>query len=609
MLSCALKMFLLLLGAALLGYLLSWLLNRLRQSKLERDIADQKIAYGKLKTDHDMYVANLNILQNKFSHSEEHANNLGLQLSDATGKLNSLKGDFGLLLNEKNRLSTSLDEQKAQTAADLSAAQRNYQELQVKYKNDLDTLNAKFGALNDEKDQIVVLAAKERDTLNRQVMALDADKLNLSASVNQLRADLDKATAAQKKLQGDYDTLNLSFGSKTNQIAALEEDKTGLLAKIAAIGISVEALTSEKNSVQAQHDNLLANYSTVKANIDALNTQLLGLAEQKDTLQVQYNALLADHYDDNNKINVLNAQLLGLAEQKDTLQVQYNALLADHYDDNNKINVLNAQLLGLAEQKDTLQVQYNALLADHYNDNNKINALTARLTELSEQNEVVPPVTEVAVLVEDPVAPPTELQGGGEEEEVLNRIRQKASLIDFGRIGFAAADERDKLTLLKGVGDFIEKKLHALGIYTFRQIANFTPEDEETVNEAIEFFAGRIRRERWKEQSADLVTLRNNGISLTETSEDELTLSRIRLKADRINFERIGRALPEQADDLRIIKGIGDFIQLKLNTLGIYTFAQMTNLNENDRELVANCIEVPAGRIRDWALQAAELMK
>lgn len=94
-------------------------------------------------------------------------------------------------------------------------------------------------------------------------------------------------------------------------------------------------------------------------------------------------------------------------------------------------------------------------------------------------------------------------KGKESEAEVLERVKAKAESLDFATIGTASADEKDDLKLIKGIGPFIEKKLHALGIYTFRQVANFTEEIEDKVNEAIEFFPGRIRRDKWSAQAKD----------------------------------------------------------------------------------------------------------
>ncbi len=92
-----------------------------------------------------------------------------------------------------------------------------------------------------------------------------------------------------------------------------------------------------------------------------------------------------------------------------------------------------------------------------------------------------------------------------EEEIALKRIKEKAKDINFERIGTASEDEKDDLKVISGIGPFIEKKLNILGIYTYRQIANFTEEDREKVNEAIEFFPGRIMRDDWIGQAKKLM--------------------------------------------------------------------------------------------------------
>lgn len=92
-----------------------------------------------------------------------------------------------------------------------------------------------------------------------------------------------------------------------------------------------------------------------------------------------------------------------------------------------------------------------------------------------------------------------------DNDVVLQRIKTRALELDFNRIGIASPDEADDLKIIHGIGPFLEKKLHAIGIYTFRQVANFTKEDVDRVNDIIEFFPGRIERDNWVGQSAELL--------------------------------------------------------------------------------------------------------
>ena len=91
------------------------------------------------------------------------------------------------------------------------------------------------------------------------------------------------------------------------------------------------------------------------------------------------------------------------------------------------------------------------------------------------------------------------------KEAELQRIKERSKNIDFDILGTESADEKDDLKTIKGVGPFIEEKLNALGIYTFSQISKMTSDLEDQVNEAIEFFPGRVKRDEWAKQAKDLL--------------------------------------------------------------------------------------------------------
>jgi len=57
------------------------------------------------------------------------------------------------------------------------------------------------------------------------------------------------------------------------------------------------------------------------------------------------------------------------------------------------------------------------------------------------------------------------------------------------------------LKQISGVGPFLETKLNNLGIYTFEQVSQFDTELMEIVNDAIEFFPGRVQRDDWVGQA------------------------------------------------------------------------------------------------------------
>ena len=186
--------------------------------------------------------------------------------------------------------------------------------------------------------------------------------------------------------------------------------------------------------------------------------------------------------------------------------------------------------------------------------------------------------------------------------ELFKRISERKARIYYDRIGIANKEEADDLTIISGIGGWINEKLNVLDIYTFRQISNFTLEDVHTVTEVIEYFPGRIERDEWILQARELVRIAGNKSEL---------LKRIRDRQGRIYFDRLGFAHKHEANNLTLIDGLGLWVEERLNLLGIYTFDQISNLSHTDIDTITEVLEIIPGRIEqdNWVGQARELSK
>ncbi len=74
----------------------------------------------------------------------------------------------------------------------------------------------------------------------------------------------------------------------------------------------------------------------------------------------------------------------------------------------------------------------------------------------------------------------------------------------------APAGAPDDLKQISGVGPVIEKKLHALGITRYEQVAAFTDDDIVKVDDALAF-KGRIERDDWVAHAKKLATDNKEG--------------------------------------------------------------------------------------------------
>jgi predicted flap endonuclease-1-like 5' DNA nuclease len=195
------------------------------------------------------------------------------------------------------------------------------------------------------------------------------------------------------------------------------------------------------------------------------------------------------------------------------------------------------------------------------------------------------------------------------KKEELKRVQERSETIDFSILGTAKASEKDDLQAIKGIGPFIEEKLNALGIYTYLQVSKMTSKLETDVNEAIEFFPGRVKRDQWVNQAKILL---GEDVKLDEKALKQAEeLERVAAKAEKIDFATLGVASASEKDDLKSIKGIGPFIEEKLNALGIFTFEQVSKMTAKIEEEVNIAIEFFPGRVKrdEWAKQAKQLHK
>lgn len=109
----------------------------------------------------------------------------------------------------------------------------------------------------------------------------------------------------------------------------------------------------------------------------------------------------------------------------------------------------------------------------------------------------------------------------------------------------------------------------------------------------------------------------SKGVRAVKTRErsgravDSKDSSKVDAEDSPLNFESFGIADASEKDDLKRIKGVGPFIEEKLNAIGIYTFDQISKFSPEDIQTVTELISFFPGRIErdDWKGQAAVLKK
>ncbi|MCH2193043.1 hypothetical protein [Kordia sp.] len=115
-----------------------------------------------------------------------------------------------------------------------------------------------------------------------------------------------------------------------------------------------------------------------------------------------------------------------------------------------------------------------------------------------------------------------------------------------------------------------------------------------------------VRAVKTRERSGRAVDSKDS-----DTTETETEAETVDTENSPLNFDSFGVADASEKDDLKRIKGVGPYIEQKLNTIGIYTFDQISKFTAEDMQTVTELISFFPGRIErdDWKGQAAILKK
>ncbi len=355
----------------------------------------------------------------------------------------------------------------------------------------------------------------------------------------------------------------------------------------------IEVLESERHEFNNHIINLNADKSNLKKSIDDKNREIEYLKMDVNALKALNREAL--HETENMNIKKKRAEQLLIQKDEALVQLLHGKQLLDYDSFGTATEAERDDLQMISGIGSLIEGRLNTL--DIYTFR-QISKFTPR--DIDTINNAIL-YFQGRIENDEWVAQAKELLNSEEERmELLEKIRRRKELIEYNRIGVANMEEADDLTVISGIGGWIKEKLNALGIYTFKQISNFTNDDVKTVTEAIEFFPGRIERDEWMQQASELVLKAGEMSELLRTIEG---------KREMINFDKIGVAYLHQANNLTLINGIGIWSEERLNMLGIYTFEQISRLTPSDIETIAGVLNISPDRIdkHKWIYQAGKL--
>ncbi len=310
-----------------------------------------------------------------------------------------------------------------------------------------------------------------------------------------------------------------------------------------------------------------------KKKYDDLNLEMAALREKHDLS-------LADLAKSNREADLAKEQLAALQAEKAKWQKDYDSsieetvrLQASSHSYQSTIEDLNNQIVGLKARNEQMAAAEAGDAADHqqladlkvaYDETSgRVGALEAKVAELMAENESL------------------RSNAKKEDENLINLLNSYKD--STNRLGALEAN----------IGNLVAEnealKAELVELRTAESVAVEAPVLSAVMEVPI---IPSIN-------PADKEAITSGAITPSEAKDEVLAA--------------IGTTIPvataDQKDDLTAIKGIGSFLEKKLNGLGIYTYAQISSLDANLIEKLTAAIEFFPGRIEqdDWVGQAKQL--
>jgi predicted flap endonuclease-1-like 5' DNA nuclease/predicted nucleic acid-binding Zn-ribbon protein len=500
--------------AAIIGWLLGSGAQRRRAAEaLEAALNEQKSGFDQLQKQHDQKTQLLTAMQGRYSDLEKKQSGFDAELAqwkqqvlEAQNQMENARCAQTLTISEFQAYKSVTNTQLSELSKQNNGLEAHLQGL----RTDMHQRDARMAALAQENEAMQGSTSALQQRYDQYVAASTAQYSDLKATFETQSAQLDAARLRVAELERLRDQLQetneeweASYQQNTHRIGDLERLRDQLQEANAEWEATFQEHTNRISDLERLRDQLQETNEEWEGSYQQ-NTHRIGDLERlRDQLQetnAEWEATFQEH---TNRI----AELERLRDQLQETNEEWEAV---YQQNTQQIGIQETEIKRLQSALDDLNARYDVEIESALSDLETYKQRIEHLLAVQQSNNALIGnlETEISRLraggasATPTAAPATAAATIANEEEVLNRIRKRAKLLDFKRIGKANSKNPDDLERIKGIGPFTARKLNALGIQNYRQLAALTDEDIIIVNDAIEFMQGRILRDDWRGQAA-----------------------------------------------------------------------------------------------------------
>ena len=298
-------------------------------------------------------------------------------------------------------------------------------------------------------------AAEKAKSMNKQLFSLGAERDELQRKLNEKQSALATAKHQVADLEAEFKKAGAFYKGELEK--AFEKRKL-LETRYDDARAEQESLNNLLAAAKAETDSINKMHAAAQArlgNIDAMEQKVIELEAENAELRHEAS---------------------GMNQQIDSLQRDVGEL--------NELKVQNRELAHCLQSMEESRRQYEKDAA-RYRDkaeqsDQRSETLSLKLDDVEKSFAELAKQQDKAIKVANEPPPP---QNGVDNIDI----------------------EIDDLTRIVGIGKVFQQTLHDLGIYSYRQIANFGPSDIARVNMELKEFKGRMEQDDWIGQAKELL--------------------------------------------------------------------------------------------------------
>ncbi len=294
--------------------------------------------------------------------------------------------------------------------------------------------------------------------------------------------------------------------------------------EVDALNIRIKKMKTTLEKLDVEHRNSIAYYEGMREEITNYATERNTVEKEIESLEKQIADLIAENEVLKNPNVVPESDEHSLSSQKllptpegdngDGIEFAQTSAHKKKKQKKKKSKSINKEVEVLSEQNQALEKEITAL-KDYKSKveelEAKMESITKKIHDETPSSDVAPPSTSAKKAPVKKIkiksannkvtesTTPKLIQK--DDKSILKRINRRRKEVDFETIGFSAMGRKDDLQKINGIEPFIEKKLNALGIYRFSQLANFNQEIAKKISNLIEMENSDSDILKWSERA------------------------------------------------------------------------------------------------------------